>query len=86
MAVDMSALSRMQTNAFSENNVPVTQKQCDDKSQDLTGNSVSPTACQGEASYTVNAGEVVVQFRCLDSLLGMSCITNIEQAYPGFTP
>lgn len=86
MAVDMSALSRMQIEEFFKRNAPVTQKQCNDKAESLTGEPVTPTACQGGTSYTVDAGQVVVQFRAPDFLLDMSLMDSIEQAYQGFTP
>ncbi|KAH6651651.1 hypothetical protein BKA67DRAFT_593482 [Truncatella angustata] len=86
MAVDMSALSRMQIEAFFERNAPVTQKQCNDKAKNITGKSVSPTACQGGTSYTVDTGQVVVQFRVPGSLLDMVFMNCVEQAYPDFTP
>lgn len=86
MAVDMSALSRMQIETFFERNAPITQKQCDDKAKSISGNSVTPTACQGGTSYTVDAGQVIVQFRSPNSPLDMSFMNSIEQAYPGFTP
>lgn len=86
MAVDMSVLSRMQIATFFERNAPVTQKQCNDKAQSILGKSVTPTACQGGTSYTVDAGQVVVQFRDPSSPLDMSFMSSIEQAYPDFTP
>ncbi|KAJ2989334.1 hypothetical protein NUW58_g3519 [Xylaria curta] len=86
MAVDMSALSRMQIETFFERNAPVTQNQCNDEAQRISGQSVTPTACQGGTSYTVDAGQVVVQFRAPSSPLDMIFMNSIEQAYPGFTP
>ena len=86
MAVDMSALSRMQIGMFFAKNVPITQKQCDDKAKEITGKSVSPTVCQGATSYTVEAGKDIVQFRVPESLLDMTFMNAIEQAYAEFTP
>lgn len=86
MAVDMSALSRMQIEEFFKRNAPVTQKQCNDKAESLTGESVTPTACQGGTSYTVDAEQVIVQFRVPGSLLDMPLMDSIEQAYQDFTP
>ncbi len=86
MAVDMSALSRMQIETFFERNAPVTQKQCNDKAQSISGKSVTPTACQGGTSYTVDAGQVIIQFRIPSSSLDMIFMNSIEQAYPDFTP
>ncbi|KAH8744665.1 hypothetical protein F5883DRAFT_588973 [Diaporthe sp. PMI_573] len=85
-AVDMSALSQMQIETFFARNPSVTQEQCNHKAQSITGKSVTPTACQGGTSYTVEAGQVVVQFRVPGSLLDMDFIQNIELAYQGFTP
>ncbi|KXJ89677.1 hypothetical protein Micbo1qcDRAFT_164982 [Microdochium bolleyi] len=86
MAVDISALSMMQIGVFFQENAPVLQTQCNDKARDITGKSVTPTACQGGTSYTVDAGQVIVQFRAPDSPLDMMLMKSIEQAYPGFTP
>ncbi|KAI0861425.1 hypothetical protein F4860DRAFT_170575 [Xylaria cubensis] len=84
--VDLSALSRMQIETFFERNAPVTQKQCNDKAESISGKSVTPTASQGGTSYTVDAGQVIVQFRIPSSPLDMSLMDSIEQAYPDFTP
>jgi hypothetical protein len=86
MAVDMSALSRMQIGAFFERNAPITQRQSNDKAKSISGKSVTPTACQGGTSYTVDAGQVIVQFRAPSSPLDMIFMKSIEQAYPDFTP
>ncbi|KAI0107870.1 hypothetical protein GGR51DRAFT_515334 [Nemania sp. FL0031] len=86
MAVDMSRLSRMQIEAFFKKNAPLTQKQCDDEAESISGKSVTPTACQGGSSYTVDAGEVVVQFRTPSCPLDMPLMKSIEQAYSGFMP
>jgi hypothetical protein len=86
MAVDMSALSRMQIETFFAKNSPITQKQCDDKAKEVTGKSVSSTVCQGGTSYTVEAGKDVVQFRVPGSLLDMTLMNAVEQAYADFTP
>ncbi|KAI3319193.1 cytochrome P450 [Xylariaceae sp. AK1471] len=47
---------------------------------------VTPTACQGGTSYTVDAGQVIVQFRLPSSPLDMIFMNSIEQDYPDFTP
>lgn len=86
MSVDMSALSEMQIRVFFENNSSVTQKQCDDRAQEVSGQPVSPTTCQGGSSYTVAAGDNIIQFRTPGSLLNMGLIGSIEQAYLNFTP
>ncbi|KAI1261959.1 hypothetical protein F5Y18DRAFT_400249 [Xylariaceae sp. FL1019] len=86
MAVDMSALSRMQIGAFFQANAPITQEECNEEAQRISGQPVSPTACQGGSSYTVDAGKVVVQFRKPNSALDMDMMEYIEQAYSGFAP
>lgn len=86
MAVNIATLSQMQIATFFERNTSVTQDQCNDKARDIAGRSVIPTACQGGTSYTVDAGQDVVQFRVPGSLLDMIFMASIEQAYPGFTP
>ncbi|KAI8627860.1 hypothetical protein F5Y19DRAFT_486490 [Xylariaceae sp. FL1651] len=86
MAVDISALSWMQIETFFERNAPVTQKQCNDKAESISGKSVTPTACQSGTSYTVDAGQVIVQFHPPSSPMDMNFINCIEQAYPDFTP
>ncbi|KAK6004344.1 hypothetical protein QM012_008206 [Aureobasidium pullulans] len=86
LSVDTSALSEMQIRDFFENNIPTTQKLCDDRAKEMTGKTVSPTTCQGGSSYTVAAGETIVQFRRPDSFLDMDLMSSIEQAYQGFVP
>ncbi|KAI1827103.1 hypothetical protein F4861DRAFT_529394 [Xylaria intraflava] len=82
----MSALSRMQIETFFDRNAPLTQRQCDDKARSISGESVTPTTCQGGTSYTVDAGQVIVQFRDPSSPLDMVLIDSIEKTYPDFTP
>ncbi|CAK7237463.1 hypothetical protein SCUCBS95973_009968 [Sporothrix curviconia] len=53
--------------------------------QQITGQSATPTACQGGTSYTVEGGVFVVQFRAPYSPLDMALIQIIEQAL-GFAP
>lgn len=86
MQPDISALSRYQIGRFFQENAPITQQQCDAMAQQLTGQSVTPTLSQGGTSYTVEAGEVVVQFRVPNSALDMELLQSIEHAYRGFTP
>ena len=86
MSVDMSALSAMQIRVFFENDTSVTQKQCDDRAREISGKTVSPTTCQGGSSYTVAAGDNIIQFRTPGSLLNMSLMDTIEQAYLNFAP
>lgn len=87
LSVDMSALSRMQIKAFFENNVPITQEQCNSKAREISGKPVvSPTTCQGGSSYTVASGAMVIQFRAPGSFLDMNLMRCIEEAYLDFVP
>jgi len=86
MPLDISALSKYQIRRFFQENASVTQQQCDAMAQQITGQPVTATASQGGASYTVEGGEVVVQFRVPDSALDMDMLQCIEQAYQGFAP
>lgn len=81
-------LSRMQIQAFFEQNAPVTQAQCNTEAGRITGEPVKPTAVQSGCSYTVvtESGSLVVQFRCNDSALDLGFLKDIEQAYEGFVP
>ncbi|KAK1989134.1 hypothetical protein LZ30DRAFT_744584 [Colletotrichum cereale] len=85
-ASHISALSQYQIRRFFQENDSVTQQQCNAKARQITGQSVTTTACQGGSSYTVEGGEVVVQFRVPSSNLDMDLLQSIEKAYCGFTP
>lgn len=86
MSLDLSALSRYQIENFFRVNDSVTQQQCNALAQEIAGKPVTTTASQGGASYTVEGGEVVVQFRVPSSSLDMDFIRNIEQAYQSYVP
>ncbi|KAK6221295.1 Protein kinase-like domain protein [Colletotrichum tabaci] len=86
MPPNISALSQYQIRRFFQENDSVTQQQCNAEAQRITGQSVTATACQGGTSYTVEGGEVVVQFRVPSSTLDMDLLRSIEQAYRGFAP
>ncbi|TKW55799.1 hypothetical protein CTA1_4274 [Colletotrichum tanaceti] len=86
MPPNISALSQYQIRRFFQENDSVTQQQCDAEAQQITGQSVTATACQGGTSYTIEGGEVVVQFRVPSSGLDMDLVRSIEQAYRGFVP
>lgn len=86
MSIDLSSLSRFQIRTFFEENTSVTQQQCNEMAQQLTGRSVTTTPSQGGTSYTVEGGDVVVQFRAPYSPLDMDLLRDIEQAYPSFVP
>lgn len=86
MPPNISGLSQLQIREFFEGNPSVTQEKCDELARQLTGQSVSATACQGGTSYTVEGGQVVVQFRVPHSPLNTDFLQIIEQTYRGFTP
>lgn len=86
MPLDISALTQYQIQRFFEENTSVTQQQCNTLAQQITGQSVTATACQRGTSYTVEGGQVVVQFRVPTSPLDMDLLHGIEQAYWGFAP
>ncbi|KAK3998380.1 hypothetical protein QBC44DRAFT_363917 [Cladorrhinum sp. PSN332] len=70
MAPNIAALSRMQIERFFHQN----------------NSSVTATPSQGGSSYTVEGGNVVVQFRVPHSTLDMDLLQSIEQTYQGFVP
>ncbi|KAI0469033.1 hypothetical protein F4859DRAFT_516383 [Xylaria cf. heliscus] len=87
MAVpNISRLSQMQMVSFFKQVAPVTQEQCNGKAKSISGTPVTRTACQGGSSYTVDAGDVVVQFRVPSCPLDMALMKSVEQAYLDFTP
>ena len=86
MSLNLSTLSQYQIRRFFEENTSVTLQQCDELAQQLAGRSVTPTPSQGGTSYTVEGGNVVVQFRAPNSPLDMKLLQGIEQAYAGFVP
>lgn len=86
MGASIAALSQSQIRRFFQQNDSVKQEQCDAEAQRFTRRPVTTTASQGGSSYTVEGGEVVVQFRVPSSPLDMDSIRSIEQAYRGFVP
>ncbi|CAA7261240.1 unnamed protein product [Cyclocybe aegerita] len=86
MEASISALSRYQISQFFSKNAPVTQEQCNQEAERITGASASPSTVQGGTSYTVVAGESVVQFRAGHSALDLQLLRCVEQAYAGFVP
>lgn len=69
-------------------NLSMTQKQCDQKAEQLVHMPVHPASVQGGNSYTVASDDenCVVQFHSGSSSLDMSFHGCIELAYEGFTP
>ncbi|KAF9484757.1 hypothetical protein BDN70DRAFT_872000 [Pholiota conissans] len=87
MEASMAALSAYQISRFFTRNAPVTQEQCNEEAIRLTGAaSAIPTPVQGGGSYTVVAGDSVVQFRDSDSALDIRLLRCVEEAYAGFVP
>jgi hypothetical protein len=77
----------MQIKAFFDRNTPITQKQCNENVESIAGKPLVATTCQGGCSYyTVEAGQVIVQFCDRYSLLDMNLMKTIEQSYPDFAP
>ncbi|XWX00761.1 hypothetical protein V2A60_008782 [Cordyceps javanica] len=86
MPPNISALSQYQIQRFFRENTSVTQELCNTKAEQITGQSVTATLCQGGTSYTVEGAQLVVQFRIPSSALDMDLLKSIEQAYRGFAP
>jgi hypothetical protein len=86
MDASISALSKHQISEFFRKNTSATQEQCNQEAQRITGASASSSAVQGGASYTVVAGDFVVQFRSSESALDLELLACVEQAYAGFAP
>lgn len=82
----ISDLSRYQISQFFTKNAPVTQRQCDQEAERITGASASPSTVQGGTSYTIVAGDHAVQFRDAASALNLELLGYAEAAYPGFVP
>ena len=64
----------------------MTQQMCNEEAERITGMPVLPSTVQGGSSYTVVAGESIVQFRVPRSALDLDLLGYVEQAYAGFTP
>ncbi|ATY62491.1 kinase-like domain [Cordyceps militaris] len=86
MPPNISALSQYQIQRFFQENTSVTPELCNAEAEKIAGQSVTATLSQGGSSYTVEGGQVVVQFRLPSSDLDMDLLKSIEQAYRGFAP
>ncbi|KAK4141303.1 uncharacterized protein C8A04DRAFT_39239 [Dichotomopilus funicola] len=86
MPPNIAALSEYQIRSFFNQNDSVTREQCDAEAQRFTGQPVTATPSQGGTSYTVEGGDVVVQFRVPTSTLDMVFVRDIERTYQGFVP
>ncbi|KAH6612310.1 hypothetical protein B0J18DRAFT_390492 [Chaetomium sp. MPI-SDFR-AT-0129] len=70
---------------FSPDNRP-TQQECDEFAERVTEQKSAPTLVQGGSSYTVVAGDFVLQFRAPNAGLDLEFLGYIEQTYQGFMP
>ncbi|KAF7419354.1 hypothetical protein PC9H_001941 [Pleurotus ostreatus] len=82
----ISDLSHYQISEFFSDNAPATQLQCNQEAERVAGAPASPSAVQGGTSYTVVAGDSVVQFRGAASALNLELLGYVEAAYPDFVP
>jgi hypothetical protein len=64
----------------------VTRDECDRTAAELTGNSVEPVRLQGAFSYTVAAGEFLVQFRVSESLVDTKKLGLARKIYGDVVP
>ncbi|WEW59280.1 hypothetical protein PRK78_004749 [Emydomyces testavorans] len=85
MEASILALSKYQISQFFSE-TPVTQQQCDQEAERITGVSAIPSTVQGGSSYTVITGDHVVQFRASHSALDMPLLKCIEKIYMNFVP
>lgn len=86
MESSIASLSRLQISSFFSASGCPSQQQCDEKARSLSGEYPTPTPLQGGSSYTVIAGEYVVQFRAARAALDLEFLGFIEKAYDGFIP
>ncbi|KAG8739848.1 hypothetical protein FRC10_005043 [Ceratobasidium sp. 414] len=79
-------LTAMQiTNFFLADGRP-TQQECDQMAEGITGERAVPAVVQGGSSYTVIAGDYVIQFRVGSATLDLEFLGHVEKAYAGFMP
>ncbi|RHZ48874.1 amphiphysin [Aspergillus thermomutatus] len=69
-----------------EGQFPVTREECDRAAAEITGQSVEPVRLQGAFSYTVAAGELLVQFRVPESLLDTERLALARKIYGSVVP
>ncbi|KAK0723391.1 hypothetical protein B0T26DRAFT_644313 [Lasiosphaeria miniovina] len=86
MEKSLAALAAYQISNFFQANGPTTQAECDDRAQSMTGQPATPTRLQGGSSYTVLAGNQVVQFRAPSAALDLDFLGHVHTAYAGFMP
>ena len=73
------------SNFFSAPGRP-TQQECEKLAERITSQPAMPTPVQGGSSYTVIAGDCVIQFRAPNATLNLEFLRHIEMAYHGFMP
>src|SRR6266699_6768137 len=86
MESSIAALTSYQIRVFFSASGRPTQRQCDELVTVITGERPTPTRVQGGSSYTVIAGEYVVQFRAENAALDLEFLGHVEKAYDGFMP
>lgn len=64
----------------------VTREECDRAAAKITGEAVEPVQLQGAFSYTVTAGEHLVQFRVPESLLDTERLALARKIYGSVVP
>ncbi|KAL4948880.1 hypothetical protein BDW69DRAFT_175635 [Aspergillus filifer] len=64
----------------------VTREECDRAAVEITGEVVEPVRLQGAFSYTVAAGERLVQFRSSESLLDIERLSLARKIYGNVVP
>ncbi|KAL1852025.1 hypothetical protein VTK73DRAFT_9320 [Phialemonium thermophilum] len=84
MESSIATLASYQIRAFFSESGRPTQRECDQEAEDLMGGRPTPTRVQGGSSYTVAAGDHVVQFRAEDAALDLAFLAHVETAYDGF--
>lgn len=86
MESTIATLSASQILRFFANEARPTQQECDELAERTTGHPTTPARVQGGSSYTVEAGDYVVQFRAPDARLEVEFLGYVEKAYHGFIP
>jgi hypothetical protein len=64
----------------------ITREECDRTATELTGEAMKPVQLQGAFSYTVAAGEFLVQFRVSESLLDTKTLDLARKIYGNIVP
>ncbi|CRG82986.1 Tudor domain-containing protein 15 [Talaromyces islandicus] len=64
----------------------ITREKCDRRATELAGQAVEPVQLQGAFSYTLAAGNLVVQFRDCDSLLDTKTVDLAREIYGNMVP